>query len=115
MKISKELLSEVLPFKNLEDRTWQYKLIDNNICIIYNINKYFEGNIYQINIYELAFKLKDWAFKNNRELYSSTRGHCYISNLNRNNPSNIIDHYAETEVEAIIKACEWLLKEVNEK
>ena len=62
-----------------------------------------------VNIEGFYFKCKEWAFKNNRELYSSSRGHCYINNLNRNNPSNIIDHYAETEIEAIIKACEYIL------
>lgn len=110
MEISKELLSEVLPFKNLEGRTWQYNLTDNNINITYNINKYFEGNTYQINIYELAFKLKIWAYSNCCELVSYTEG-CEIFQTQLD--ETIKYFYAETEVEAIIKACEWILKEIN--
>ena len=129
MEISKELLSEVLG----EDvRLGEYNIIDNDgVPQKYNMKITLNGTTLnywryykewddgstmvscQINIYELAFKCKVWAVENNRELYSSSRGHCYISNLNRNNPSNTIDHYAETEVEATIKACEYILKEIN--
>lgn len=71
------------------------------------------SDLKNIDFNAFFFKCKAWAVANNRELYSSSRGHCYISNLNRNNPSNTIDHYAETEVEATIKACEYILKEIN--
>ena len=101
--ISKTLLTVVLGKTIIK-----LKLKNNKIV-------YVGGNTQKrkkINIYELAHKCKEWAFKNNRELYSS-RGHCYISNLNRNNPSNIIDHYAETEIEAIIKACEYILQQIK--
>ena len=64
-----------------------------------------------VNIGDFYFKCKEWAFKNNRELYSISSGHCYISNLNRNNASNTTDHYAETEIEAVIKACEYILQQ----
>ena len=94
MKISKELFIAVRGGFNKEI----FELI-------------LKGNSIEVNSF--FFKCKVWAVANNRELYSSSRGHCYISNLNRNNPSNIIDHYAETEVEATIKACEYLLKEIN--
>lgn len=102
--ISKTLLTVVLGKTIIK-----LKLKNNKIV-------YVGGNTQKrkkINIYELAHKCKEWAFKNNRELYSSSRGHCYISNLNRNNPSNIIDHYAETEIEAIIKACEYILQQIK--
>ena len=71
------------------------------------------SDLKNIDFNAFFFECKVWAARNNRELYSSSRGHCYISNLNRNNPSNTIDHYAETEVEATIKACEYILKEIN--
>ena len=71
------------------------------------------SDLKNIDFNAFFFKCKVWAIANNRELYSSSSGHCYISNLNRNNPSNTIDHYAETEVEATIKACEYILKEIN--
>ena len=117
METSKELLSEVLSYK-LSYKIKVHKVIVCTGTLNYFYNRkdsrggLFEANAY-INIYELAFKCKVWAVENNRELYSSSRGHCYISNLNRNNPSNTIDHYAETEVEATIKACEYILKEIN--
>ena len=71
------------------------------------------SDLKNIDFNAFFFKCKVWAVANNRELYSSSSGHCYISNLNRNNPSNTIDHYAETEVEATIKAYEYILKEIN--
>lgn len=96
MKISKELFIAVRGSFNKEI----FELI-------------LKGNSIEINSF--FFDCKEWAIKNNRELYSSGRGHCYISNLNKNNPDNIFDHYAETEIEAVVKACEYTLKGINEK
>jgi hypothetical protein len=66
-----------------------------------------------INIYELAHKCKEWALKHDCELLScvkSTRSICDIY-------SNLLDckftHYADSEPEAIFKACEWILNETN--
>ena len=96
MKVSKELFIAVRGSLNKEI----FELI-------------LKGNSIEINSF--FFNCKEWAIKNNRVLYSSSRGHCCISNLNKNNPDNICDHYAETEVEATIKACEYILKGINEK
>lgn len=116
MEISKELLGGVLPFKNLDGRTWQHSLIGNNINITYNINKWFGGFTYQINIYELTFKLKMWAEEVFPEIYIAT---CIAENGEEwvawSNNTQYIEcyFYADTELEATIKACEWVLEKIN--
>ena len=109
---SKELLSAVLGVKveyirliDIYDGRLDARANDLHIT--------FEEYVENINIYEIAHKCKEWAWRNDRVLYSSYKGHCYISNLNANNPDNEIDHYALTEHEAIFKACEWILKETK--
>jgi len=70
-----------------------------------------------INIYELAHKCKVWAHTNNRELLSGIHnniGYCEIRNLNRNNPHNKLDHYANTEPKAIFAACQWILENLDD-
>ena len=146
MEISKELLSEVLGINNISS-------------IIYNIDfpNIIEYNQYatlargmrstEINIYELAFRLKDWVYiqiKDRIDLYYSpvicsqynidiSSGRSPNVRINYNNILNKNikgDYYcrvsepdnsgqyrtfiAETEIEAVIKACEYILKEINE-
>ena len=105
MKISKELVSEV------------FKL---NICEAYveNNTLFFDMGlplIQSINLYEFAFKCKEWA---NTQDYWTQSGYeinhlgnyfCMIKDM----PDNQF-FYANTEIEAIIKACEYILKELNE-
>lgn len=103
MEISKELLSEVLGSKVLN-----YSC--NSKSIYYD---YIEDGItytsYNINIYELAHKCKKWAFDKGYIL-SSHKNCCYIySSL-----MTFIDEFNDnSEIEAIIKACEWTRKEIN--
>lgn len=108
IEISKELLSEVLNHTvileidiDFEDSKVGY-LLDNK-------------NWYFINIYELAHKCKEWAFK---------QGYSYLGN------KGLINIYSKTETIVAImdenvvnwfdvyidfKACEWVLKETNAK
>lgn len=108
IEISKELLSEVLNHTvileidiDFEDSKVGY-LLDNK-------------NWYFINIYELAHKCKEWAFK---------QGYSYLGN------KGLINIYSKTETIVAImdenvvnwfdiyidfKACEWILKETNAK
>lgn len=128
--ISKELLKEVFPFDNLEGREWNYKVMDNILIITYNINKYFDGNTKQINIYELAHKCKEWAIKQsnreNRIIYVEITQIYTIFYKSRDKVSCCIHYFyedkksaagkefiANTEYESIFKACEWILKEVK--
>ena len=106
--ISKELISEV------------FKL---NICEAYieNNNLYFDMGlplIQSINLYEFAFKCKKWAenkgyiiFSKNKEclIYSIDEVYDVIECLNQYE-----DYFeSDTEVQSIIKACNWILN--NEK
>ena len=129
MEISKELLSEVLG----EDvRLGVYTTVESDedelVQHIMKIEIYGNRVSYwryyeecgddrtmcksNINIYELAFKLKIWAYSNCCELVSYTEG-CEIFQTQLG--ETIKYFYAETEVEAIILASEWILKELNEK
>lgn len=109
--ISTKLLNEVL---NLN--VYGFKIKDNIIKIDHEDGMPVMNNK-NINIYELAHKCKEWAWKNNRVLQSQFSnsneglvGYCCISNLNNLNENNICDHYAATEPEAIFAACQWILE-----
>ncbi|WNL16286.1 hypothetical protein QUR79_00535 [Arcobacter cryaerophilus gv. pseudocryaerophilus] len=105
LKISKELLSEV------------FKL---NICEAYieNNNLYFDMGlplIQRINLYEFAFKCKEWALKKEFIVHSSPTQKIECTAIAQNFNMNHSYYgqnqfYALTEIEAIIKACEWILE-----
>ena len=99
MKISKELVSEV------------FKL---NICEAYieNNKLYFDMGlplIQSINLYEFAFKCKEWAntqdywTQSGYEIYHLGNYFCMIKDM----PDNQF-FYADTEPEAIFKATQYI-------
>lgn len=112
--ISKELLGEVLKA--------DIKKINNSIL---------DGNLYyyktfvkcksKINIYELAHKCKEWALRKNYILASESNTYGGICNMSIS--SMDVDVFyniqsitrANTEVEAVIKACEWILNNKDRK
>ena len=109
--ISKELLSEVLKESVLSIRPYiEDDIIDENITI-YECGKNTYGII---DIYELAHKCKEWAFKNykiiiNSRITSNTKlinGYAEIIK----NYDYLYGDYADTEPEAIFKACEWIME-----
>ena len=128
--ISKELLSEVLGFgvyQSIRKDEYAYNDIKLNIInteLLYNY----------VNIYELAYKCKEWAFYAYKISVSSFKsGSFYLKEFNQIkdnseywveldtasidceiniNDSGIFKSYSEPE--AIFKACEWILKENNE-
>lgn len=121
--ISKELLSEVL---NL-NITYIERC---NNSIIYKISVYDREE--EVNIYELAHKCKSWALirgyslLSGRPIVRDEEGtqvfnywyNCYIWEIDENSidsptQNTKIETNSETEPEAIIKACEWILKEQN--
>ncbi len=152
MEISKELLSEVLGYK---DDDYEILAGEKPIYIKGNRLHYeyqdpycsFETYITiknSINIYELAFKCKEWLYYQIKERINSyyapvicgqynidiKSGHSPQVSVQYNNILNKDikgDYYcrvsesdnsgqyrtfiAETEVKAIIKACEWALNE----
>lgn len=83
---------------------------------VYNCNittdKDMLGMYKSINIYEFAFKCKEWAFKNKYKIQSqineSNKGHSHITK--KNDDCWAKGFFEDTEIEAIIKACEWILE-----
>ena len=127
MKISKELLSEVLSYK-LPYKIKVHKIIVCTGTLNYFYNSkdscggLFEANAY-INIYELASKLKEWLLS--KGYYFSIYSFNFSGNTEQEHRVRLLigndvvywgnDSCEETEVEAIILASEWVLKEINEK
>lgn len=120
MNISKELLETILGYKNITS----IRLVGNNICIIRNnINCILRETHNAINIYELAHKCKEWAanLSPNKHALSSYPRWGDIRNYKKTNGFYYICQHlvsgaqfeAETEPEAIFKACEWLLNELS--
>ena len=103
--ISKELLSAVL----------EEKVID----IILLANEYeLENNIFKSlpSIYELAYMCKEWAYSQGYILFSKIRlnsslASCYFDTMGKHDYEDGYhnDFRAETESEAIFKACQWIL------
>ena len=121
LKISKELLSEVLNYEVDVFLGINKNEIDYTCCIDEK-----EGYIdISINLYEFAFKCKEWAYTNKYRLSSgqhrlNTKQEHYINNQIASyfcsvyyitNDDSDIQIDANTEPEAIIKACEWILEQ----
>lgn len=136
--ISKELLSEVLNIKQfcngkyLKENCFGYPRVkmkgypftlnddeefairENELCYGFiNIvkNPYREVADFKfINIYELAHKCKEWA--NNKEFHLwSMQNECQLETFKSSHNLDIEHFMADTEPEAIFKACEWILKD----
>lgn len=69
----------------------------------------------KVSLYKFAFLCKEWAltkgYKIQSQLNSENKGHSHISKISENEWAK--GFFKDTEVEAIIKACEWILKEQN--
>lgn len=118
LKISKELLSEVLGIHTI----LMNPIIEpgNNIgYLVYDSQNTLEEvrrNHKQINIYEFTFMCKEWAKNKEYIIHSSPtqkREHTAVVQSFDFNKFYYGENqfYALTEVEAIIKACEWILSE----
>ena len=139
MEISKELLSEVLE----EDvRLGEYNIIDNDgVPQKYNMKITLNGTTLnywryykewddgstmascRINIYELQHLYKEWAFTQGYELRSGRdidvkEELCYFCEYKQERQLDYTngDYFlADNELDSVIKTCEWILKELNEK
>ena len=118
--INKELLSKVLD-NEVPYQVKVHKIIIKNNSLNYFYNSkdsgggLFEANEY-INIYELAHKCKEWAYSQGYILFSKIRlnsslASCYFDTMGKHDYEDGYhnDFRAETESEAIFKACEWIL------
>ena len=106
LKISKELLGEVLGYEVDAFLGISENEIDYTCCRDKDIG--YED--ISINIYEFVFMCKEWV---NKQEYWANSGYdnkyyCMLRDM----PDNKW-FYADTEVEAIFKACEWVLSEIN--
>jgi len=110
MEISKELLSEVL-----ENEVVKFEIVSTKritqIRIWYKNTKW---HMYESwDIYHLAYKCKELAFKNHKIIINSRttsktkpiNGYAEIIK----NCDYLYGDYADTEIEAIFKACQWIL------
>jgi len=112
--INKELLSKVLDI-NLKD----------NVCVVVDneIHISFEDRVDKINIYELAHKCKEWIIDmeqnqgicTHKTFYTQTDGYewyCGFASIQTTYDDEAIlkdISKADTEVEAIFKATQWIL------
>ena len=118
--ISKELLSEIFMYK-----VTQIHNIDAENNIHFNGGNearypYFLIKPITINIHELAHKCKEWSFDNGYSLESAKKA--VLGEENKMTSTwiccgftptyEVLPNFtANTEPEAIFKACEWVLKE----
>ena len=110
MEISKELIIKVMdikyPFSDIQ--------LNSNILSWWREDVFFEETM-KINIYEFAFKCKIWGFNEYKIYLSSELGEdsevslFWTANFKTKEENRCF--YGDTEVEAIIKACEWLLEQ----
>lgn len=118
--ISKELLSEVL---NIHIGLIELKpILENNKTDIGYLLKGSQNTVHEvhnnhkrINIYELAHRCKEWALKKDKYkwLFSYKAFiDCWCDIVDNHNRKNIIMSFrADTEPEAIFKACQWILED----
>ena len=101
--ISIELLGEVL-----DASVYELKIKGNTVFAVYDNGMPLMNDI-PINIYELAHKCKEWAHSRNFMIQS------YLYNTKARadllSSCDVDEKFiADTEPEAIFKACEWILK-----
>ena len=116
-KISRELLSEVLKIEVVKHNLFNKRTNSFNVTYMQNEDS-LKTDWMLVDIYEFAFKCKEWAWENYKILLiSQYTGQCYIngdlSDLKLPYWENTKSFQVEssTEIECIIKACEWILKE----
>ena len=113
LKISTELASSVLGLNVVYIESCEHR--DGIIGIWTDMNT---KPIEEINIYEFAYKCKVWVFNKYKIYLSSELGEdsevslFWTANfkIKKENKS----FYGDTEIEAVIKASEYILKEINE-
>ena len=140
MEISKELLSEVLgedvrlgiytTVESDEDELVQHimkiEIYGNRVSYWRYYKEWDDGSTMvrcQINIYELQHLCKEWAFTQGYELRSGRdidvkEELCYFCEYKQERQLDYTDgdyFLADNELDSVMKTCEWVLKEINEK
>ena len=106
LKISKELVKSVLAKETeyLSD-DFTFNIEDNHILFVDEGESQFE-----VNLDTFARLCKEWARDNHDAVISSA---LYKNFAKTWDVGNDRSYKANTEIESIIKACEWILSEVN--
>ena len=109
LNISKELLKNVLvnETKNLSE-DFSFYIYEDSTILCDRGEQLFDSNIY-----EFAFKCKEWAYTQGYILKSEING-CLVCESNTFMGSDTEWFNGISEIEAILKACECILKEINE-
>lgn len=108
--VSKELLSEVLDISlqniRYSNATNFYEVFREDLFNWSN-GGYGRWSNLEVNTYELAHKCKEWAKVQQYPIGSLVGSQCNIASF----PESISGacFYADTEPEAIFKACQWVL------
>ena len=105
--VSSELLSEVLKLEVVKHSLFNKSSNTFNVTYMQSEDS-LKANWMLVNIYEFTFKCKEWAFKRGLNLWTDYLGNCQIQDKDF---QLLHDCYSDTEIECIIKACEWILKE----
>ena len=119
LEISKELLSEVL---NLNITYIEHC----NNSIVYKVSVYDREE--EVNIYEFVFKCKEWAMNKGYQIISGLSDEPSHRKQDEKAYAKVLwyegddlhreykDMYfmANTEIEAVVRASEYILKEINE-
>lgn len=110
LKISKELIRNVLEkeTENLPD-DFTFDIIDNYIIFADDGECMFE-----VNIYELAHKCKEWSLTMGYFIYS-TNELAFIKTLSLETLDIVFSNGDMNECECILKACEWIFKQGENK
>ena len=108
--ISKELLSKVLGYEVKE----VLGMLENSanktiLSYIFEDASLNEGKRI-INIYELAHKCKEWAYRRGFLIGSNCRQGITVIDINTHTVLNHFDVYIEDFTEFEIKACQWILE-----
>lgn len=132
LKISKELISEVLnikpedivSFKIFMNELFYYRELLLRADCQGNISKHRDSIKQSINIYEFAFKCKEWII--NKEYHINTsenriNNYIYLYKMIKSDfgyeidKSNGVQFDSKGYINNLFEACEWILKELNEK
>ena len=122
LKISKELINQVYPviLEALGD-SYNIEVVENTIdfCqnskVIKNYNLLFSSFVeqqFEISLESFAFMCKEWALKQGYFIYS-TNELSFIKTFSLETIETF-SNGKDTEIECILKASEYILKEINE-
>lgn len=109
LKISKELLSEVLKLEVVKHSLFNKSNSSFNITYMQSDDS-LKSSWMPINIYKFAFKCKEWAYSTYGIMIQSYP-YCGKGRADALKGLEVDEVFKEnTEVEAIIQACEWILE-----